>query len=103
MAADSPQSASSAASSETKSGPDRGWPSRRGQTGRDPPEQHNAAPRGWRNEDGSRSKRKNRAIERTPGSPGRSSSLPLVRPGSVFCAGYFANFSVSRLDGAVLE
>jgi hypothetical protein len=44
-------------------------------------------PRGWRNEDGPRSRRKNRVIERTPGTPGRPPSLALVRPRSVLCAG----------------
>ncbi len=56
-------------------------------------------PPGWRNEDGSRSKRKNSIIGRTPGSPGRSPSLQPVRPASVFCASVSRGFRSHGLAG----
>ena len=63
------------------------------------PRNSTTRPRGWRNEDGSRSKRKNRIIGRTPGSPGRSPSLQLVRPASVFCASISRGFHSHGLAG----
>jgi hypothetical protein len=91
-AADSPHSAPSAASPDPTSGrrsrmvvaheAGKGCTPGTAQTG----------PRGWRNEGGPRSKRKDRVIGRTPGSPGRSSSLSLVRPGLVLCAGISRSF-----------
>jgi hypothetical protein len=86
-AVDSPHSASSAGSSDSKSGRRPKMVVAHEAEGGCSPGAAQPGPRGWRNEDGPRSRRKNRVIERTPGSPGRSSPLPLVRPGSVLCAG----------------
>ena len=89
--ADSPHSASSAGSSKMKSGPQARMAVAQQAEGSVIPRNSTTRPPGERIEDGSRSKRKNRIIGGTPGSPGRSPSLPLVRPASLFCA------SISRV------
>jgi hypothetical protein len=86
-ASDSPHSASPAGSSGWKSGRRPRMVVAHEAEGRGSPGRAQPGPPAGRSEVGPRSMRKNRGIGRDPGSPDRSTSIPLVRPRSGLCAG----------------